>query len=206
MAALAVGLALRRHRSFSWADCAIPVDETSPGSRSLLQRGWSRPVGDGVTRSDLTVPSWSADLVERVLVPENRMDSLRLMSYLTLPSLLQELSAMSTAPSGESFVILTNIDALDLGLRNSVFGRSDVHLRLRGASVSLFVTAKSRPTQTEAGAFDRILEVEVARGASWPEGTVRLEKGHDPGWDGQPVPFRAAWQNLGLDPTLLPSL
>jgi len=200
----AVGLALRRHRSFSWADCAISAEGLSRESRGLLERGWSRAVGDGVDSSDLAAPQWTAEAVERVLVPENRMDSLRLMSYLALPGLLQELAAMSTSPSGESFVLLTNIDALDRRLRASVFGRPDVHRRLHEARVSLFVTAKGRPTQAEQSTFERILRIDVARDSSWSEGTAQLEKGYSHVTGDGSMSLRDAWHRLRLDPTLLP--
>jgi len=201
---MAVGLATRRQRSFSWADCAVTADGLSQESRSLLERGWSRSFGEGVDTTDLIVPRWTADTLERVLVPESRMDSLRLMGYLTLPSLLQALAAMSTSPSGESFVLLTNIDALDRKLRASVFGRPDVHRRLHEAKVSLFATAKSRPTRVEQTAFERILRIAVARDALWPEGTVRLEKGYTHVWGDGSMLLRDAWQRLRLDSTLLP--
>ncbi|HYA10672.1 MAG TPA: hypothetical protein VEH10_03245, partial [Thermoplasmata archaeon] len=71
---------------------ADPTD----GFPAPFARGLSRRRGNGINASELTAPHWSADSIERVLVPENRMDSLRLMSYLALPSLLQELAAMST--------------------------------------------------------------------------------------------------------------
>ena len=201
---LAVGLAMRRHGSFSWADCAASADGLSQASRGLLQRGRSRSEGHGIHPSELVAPHWSTDAVERVLVPENRMDSLRLMSYLALPSLLQELAAMATSPSGESFVVLTNIDALDRGLRASVFGRADLHRSLHEAKVSLFVTAEHRPTPLEQASFDQVLQVEVARDAIWSDGTVRLEKDSGPVRAERSMSLRNAWQRLRLDPTLLP--
>ncbi|HYA70114.1 MAG TPA: hypothetical protein VEH28_01925, partial [Thermoplasmata archaeon] len=143
---LIVGFALQRHGSFSWADCGISAAEASPAPRRLLGRGRTRYPGDGVDRSELLVPRWPDAAIERLLVPESRMDSLQLMSYLALPKLLQELAAMSTAPSGESLVVLTNIDALDQGLRTSVFGNSEAHQRLHEVRVSLFVTSRVPPT------------------------------------------------------------
>ena len=94
---LAVGLALRRHGSFSWADCSVSAADPTDGFPAPFARGLSRRRGNGINASELTAPHWSADSIERVLVPENRMDSLRLMSYLALPSLLQELAATTDA-------------------------------------------------------------------------------------------------------------
>ena len=201
---LAVGLAGRRHGSFSWADCAASAGNHSRGSRGLFAQGMSRRAGDGVDPSDWVVRRWSADTVERVLVPENRMDSIHLMSYLALPALLQELAAMSTSPSGESFIILTNIDALDRRLRASAFGRADVHHRLHDEKVSLFVTARTRPTSAEAANFNRILRVEAPRNAVWSDGMVHIEKDLASLRRHQSMSVRAVWRHLELDPTLLP--
>jgi hypothetical protein len=201
---MAAGLAMRRHVTFSWADCAVAAEDRSAASPALLTQGRSRTGGREIGTSDASVPPWTADAVERVLVPENRMDSLRLMSYLALPSLLQELAAMSTSPTGESFVILTNIDALDPRLRGALFGREDVHRRLRETKVSLYVTAKQRPTAVEETLFDRILRVDVEGDAIWSDGTVRLEKVAGQPGGARPMSLRQAWETLRLDPTLLP--
>jgi len=201
---MAVGLATRRHGSFSWADCSVSAGGLSEGSPGPLEKGRSRSVGDGVDSSELTIPRWLADTVERVLVPTNRMDSLHLMGYLALPSLLRELAAMSTSPSGESFVILTNVDALDRGLRDAVFGSADVHRRLHESKVSLFVTAKNRPTPVEETFFDQVLQVEVRPDARWSDGTVQLEKESGPIPKNCWMTLRDAWEALHLDPTLLP--
>lgn len=201
---LIVGLALRRHGSFSWADCAISARGTSLGLRELFARGRSRSLGDGVDRSEMVARSWSSAALERLLVPENRMDSLHLLSYLALPALLQELAAMSTSPSGESSVLLANVDALDRRLRASVLGTSDVHDRLHRAEVTLFATCHSRPTRVETALFDRIFRVDVPPGAIWSDGTVLVEKGHDDGEGTLSLSLKRAWTALGLDPTLLP--
>lgn len=201
---LAVGLALRRHGSFSWADCAATAQGASLESQGVLSKGRSRTAGDGLDALELSVPRWSADVVERVLVPESRMDSLRLMGYLALPSLLQELAAMSTSPSGESFIVLTNIDSLEHGLRANVLGRADVHRSLRDARVSLFVTSRNAPTRGEARAFDRVFRIEIPWDALWSEGTVRIEKDGGSEHRTRSIPLRFAWDKLGLDPALLP--
>jgi len=201
---LIVGLALRRQGSFSWADCSVSPEEVSQVPRHLLGRGRTRRPGDGVDRSELNVPSWSEVAIERLLLRESRMDSLNLMSYLALPSLLQELAAMSTAPSGESVVVLTNIDSLDGELRSSVFGNAVAHRRLREERVSLFVTSSASPTREEVRAFDRIFRVDVPDNSSWSDGTIAVVKDHVAGRRPHPLSLRASWQTLGLDPTLLP--
>ena len=201
---LIVGLALQRHGSFSWADCAIPAGEASPAPRRLLGRGRTRRPGEGVDHAEMLVPSWPDAAMDRLLVRESRMDSLQLMSYLALPRLLQELAAMSTAPSGESLVVLTNIDALDRALRSSVFGDTDAHRRLHESRVSLFVTSSVAPISREARLFDRILRVDGPDHSNWVDGTIAIVKdGLLEGTTG-PLSYRAAWQVLGLDPTLLP--
>ncbi len=202
---LAVGLAVRRHGSFSWADCSVSDSETTRETRTTLGRGTARRSGDGIGVPELRVPHWPAGTIDRLLVPEARMDRLRLMSYLALPRLLQELAAMSTAPSGESCVVLTNIDALEEELRVSVFGSADVHRRLYETKVSLVVTGRNGPGPVERTLFDRVLRVEVPPNVNWSEGTVLVEKDRGSASNGSPMPVRVAWRSLGLDPTLLPS-
>ena len=201
---LAVGIALRRHGYFSWADCAVPAEQVSHGPRHLFGRGRTRRPGDGVDPSELIVPSWPEVVTERLLIRESRMDSLHLMSYLALPSLLQELAAMSTVASGESVVVLTNIDALDPRLRSSVFGNAGTHRRLLQERVSLLVMAKGPPTSDEARLFERIFRVDVPGSASWSDGEVAMVKDHFGRRAPPPLSFRSTWQTLGLDPTLLP--
>lgn len=204
VSALAVGLALRRCGAFAWADCSIPSNGSSQGPKEWLGRGRARSVGDGVDESDLVARSWSWAALGRLLVPESRMDSLQLMCYLTLPNLIQELAALSTAPGGESSVLLANVDSLERGLRGAVLGDAQVHVRLREARVTLFVTSRNRPTRRERILFDRVFHVEVPSGANWSKGIVTIE--NDSGSDGgdRQIPLWNAWQVLGLDPTLLP--
>jgi hypothetical protein len=202
VSALAVGLALQRCGAFAWADCSIPSSGSSEGPKEWLERGHTRAVGDGVDESDLIARSWSWAALGRLLVPESRMDSLHLMCYLTLPNLIQELAALSTAPGGESSVLLANVDALEHGLRRAVLADAQVHFRLREASVALFVTSRDRPTRKERVLFDRVFHVEVPPGASWIKGVVSIEDGSE-GSSG-PIPLRNAWRALGLDLTLLP--
>lgn len=201
---LAVGFALRRHELFSWADCAISEEGVSSRTRELFSRGRSRKAGDGVAPSDLTVPRWSGASLDGVLVPESRADSLHLLSYLALPSLLQELAAMSIVPSGASSVVLTNIDALEHDLRASVFARAELHQRVHDARISLFVTSGERPTRGEALAFDLILRLDGTDGVTWPDASVYVEKAYRSVKDAGPISLRTAWQVFGLDPKLLP--
>ncbi len=201
---LVVGLALRRHRYFAWADCAVSATSTMEENRNLLDRGKSRNTGDGVDVRELSIPSLHQAAIERVLSPENRMDSLNLMSYLTLPRLLQELAAMSTSATGESSVVLTNIDALDSKLRSSVFGDPEMHRHIHQAIVSLLVTSKSPPTLGERSAFDRIYRIDVPPASLWVDGILACEKGAGDVGDSYSSRLREAWQRLGLDDTLLP--
>jgi hypothetical protein len=132
------------------------------------------------------------------------MDSLHLMSYLALPGLLQELAAMSISPSGDASVVLANIDALERGLRASVFARPELHRKAHSARISLFVTSRSQPTGGEAAAFDLVLRLAVPRGGKWSEAEVFVEKAYDSIRAAGPIPLRTTWQVFGLDPTLLP--
>lgn len=204
VSALAVGLALRRCGAFAWADCSIPSNGSSQGPKEWLARGRARYVGDGVDESDLVARSWSWAALGRLLVPENRMDSLHLICYLTLPNLIQELAALSTAPGGESSVLLANVDSFERRLRSAVLGDPQVHHRLREAKVALFVTSRDQPTRTERSLFDRVFHVEVPAGANWLKGIVTTENDHAADGGDGPIPLRTAWQVLGLDPTLLP--
>lgn len=202
--AMAVGLALRRYGSFAWADCSISPNGSSRGPRTWLARGRTRSVGAGVDESDLIARGGSWVPLARLLVPESRMDSLHLMSYLTLPGLIQELAALSTAPGGESSVLLANVDALDPALRMAVIGDAQVHFRLRQSEVALFVTSRGLPTRRERRLFNRIFHVEVPANAIWSEGFVSIEPDGGSGGEDGPVPIRNAWAMLGLDPTLVP--
>jgi len=200
---LVVALALRRQRSFSWADCSLPTTDTPARRGEPYARGVSRPKNATVSEEDLVVPHWSADTLERLLVPETRLDSLHLLSYLSLPSLLQELAALSTSPTGESIVFLANVDALDPRLRASVLGEAVVHSRLHSEAVSLFVTSRGRPTPTEETLFDHVFRLEVPSAGTWSEGSLQVDKGsRGPGV--RSLPIREAWESMGLDPTLLP--
>jgi hypothetical protein len=200
---LVVALALRRHGAFSWADCAIPSASAPPGDGGALARGISRPAGAGVSRTDFLTPRWSSASLERLLVPERRLDSLHLLSYLSLPNLLQELAALSTSRTGESTIFLANIDALDPTLRASVLGQAAVHSRLHTECVSLLVTSRGRPTPSEETLFDHIFRLEIRSPLNWPDGLLHVEKSPSARGVG-PIPLREMWESLGLDPTLLP--
>lgn len=202
---LVVALALRRQHTFSWADCSIPTSSGSVGVREPLSRGIPRPSPSGVSKEDLVARSWSAASLERLLVPENRLDSLHLLSYLSLPSLLQELAALSTSPAGESIVFLANIDALDPALRASVLGQAVVHSRLHSEAVTLFVTSCGRPTPREELLFDQVLRLELPPAGTWVDGSLHIDKGSTGSTDGG-LQIRRVWELMGLDPTLLPPL
>ena len=201
---LAVGLALRGQRSFSWADCARPEATTKSAPTGPVSRGRSRDSGEAVSSHDLSLPHWSGAAIEGLLLPESRVDSLQLMSYLALPGLLQQLAALSVSSSGESSIVLTNIDKLDRDLRSSVFGRPDLHRRLRESKISLFVTSGERPSEGELESFEVVFRIQVPPGGVWSAAEVHSVKGTT----GSPVrraaSMRSTWQAYGLDPTLLP--
>lgn len=201
---LAVGLALRGQRSFSWADCARPEAATRPATAGPVSRGVSRDSGAAVSGQDLSLPHWSGAAIEGLLLPESRVDSLQLMSYLALPGLLQQLAALSVSPSGESSIVLTNIDKLDRDLRASVFGRPDLHRRLRESKISLFVTSSDRPSEGELESFDIVFRIQVPSGGVWSTAEVHAVKGKPASTVRRPASMRSTWQAYGLDPTLLP--
>ena len=201
---LAVGLALRRRYSFSWADCADRSGDALRNPMTSLARGQSRGTGSRAEGTDWTVPRWAGGALEGLLVPEKRTDLVSLMSYLTLPGLLQELAARSTSPLGDSAVVLITIDALEAGLRASVFGKSDLGRRLHQAKVALYATSRSRLPRDEISWFDQIFRLEAPDETIWWKTTLTAEKGSSSLRTGSCLPLKGAWTSLGLDPTLLP--
>jgi hypothetical protein len=201
VSAFVVGLAERRPGTFAWADCALGTAEPSPGP---FRRGRARAGEEPIVEGDLVLPSWDQVAFERLLIPENRLDTLRLMSYLALPRLVQELASLSTSPTGESIVLLVNVDSLDRNLRESVLGNPRVYRRLEEALVSLFVTSRQPPTRKESSLFQQVYRVWVPEGDSWTKGTISPEKDHGSREKPRSYQIKEIWDVLGLDPTLLP--
>ena len=100
--------------------------------------------------------------------------------------------------------MLITIDALEAGLRASVFGKSDLGHRLHHAKVALYATSRSRLPRDEISWFDQIFRLEAPDDTTWWKTTVTGEKGSASLRTGSSISLREAWTSLGLDPTLLP--
>jgi hypothetical protein len=203
---LVVGLALRVPGSFSWADCAVVGADATPETARLFARGLPHPLDGEADRNGLGVPTWTSAALHRLLVPESRMDGLHLIRCLTLPELPPEITGRSTGPTGQSTILLANVDALDPALRATLLERAELHGRLHREGVTLLVTCRTQPTPREEKVFDHIVRVDVPPGADWSEGSVCIEKGLGSGPGDLPRPIRTVWNAMGLDPTLLPPL
>ncbi|HYA57693.1 MAG TPA: hypothetical protein VEH57_04415 [Thermoplasmata archaeon] len=201
--AVAVGMALRFHGSFAWADCAPPVDGQMSVARRICAKGSRLPDLGPVAAEVLKPPKWSSTSLRRLVAPESTEGEERLTGFLALPELFQELVARSSAMDGRSAILLANVDALAPALRERVVEPRDYHDELHREGVSFFASSRRRPTQGLVRAFDRVLSVYVPPASDRWEGLVSVEKGLTSGADARPCRLRDVWALLGLDPDLL---
>jgi len=206
ISALATGLALRRHGSFRWVDCArnAPVDDLP--AHWIFARGAKRPeVGRVDLRLLRSSPLTPATLRELVIA-DGPEEERRLASFLALPELFQRLGARYADGDGPIAALLANVDRLPSDLRARLFEQRAFHELLHRAGIDLFSTATTSPSPPLADAYDRLYRLEVPSGASWAHGSVVEEKNDGRAVVRRPLSVRGAWVEWQLDPTLLPLL
>jgi hypothetical protein len=203
VSAVAVGLALRRNRSFAWADCAPPVHGGDRATHQLFRRGSGQPVFDRVDESALRPPSWTWRTLEQLYVPDRREEEERLARYLRMPELFQRLIAYGTTPDGGAVILLANVDAIPPAARAHALEPRGLHEVIHHEGVTFVATSRERPSPGMVEVFDRVLRVDVPDHGQWSDGCLTVEKGEVPNLRVDPCPLWEAWDLLGLDPGLL---